>query len=224
MNPPDFSRLLAAQGGNDAHAAFMAMHADRFDAYRTRHEDGTAPRAVSAFQLFQTPAALAARMVELADPRPGLDWLEPSAGLGRILRPILATSPGGATACEENAELAGELFRTFPGVTLAQGDFLERQPTREGNCGLLLKPFANGPVHFDRIVMNPPFHMRADIKHILHACQFLKAGSVLVALCMDTPHRHKALRHLSDTWESVPAGTFRAEGTNIATIILTIKK
>jgi hypothetical protein len=107
MNPPDLSRLTAAQSDNDAHAAFMAMHADRFEAYRTRHEDGTAPRAVSAFQLFQTPQTLAARMLELAEPRPGLDWLEPSAGLGRILRPILATSPGSVTACEENADLAG---------------------------------------------------------------------------------------------------------------------
>ena len=206
MNPPDLSRLLAAQGDNDTHAAFMAMHAERFDAYRTRHEDGTAPRAVSAYQLFQTPEALAARMVELADPHPSLDWLEPSAGLGRILRPILITSPASVTACEENAELAGELFRTFPDVTLWQGDFLARTPA---------------PM-FDRIVMNPPFHMRACIRHILHALQFLKPGGVLVALCLATHHRETVLRGLADHWETIPAGTFRKEGTNVETYLLRI--
>lgn len=220
--PPDLSRLIAAQGDNDNHAAFMAMHAERFDAYRTRHEDGTAPRAVSAFQLFQTPQALAARMVELARPRPGLDWLEPSAGLGRILRPIMATAPGSVTACEENTELAGELFRTFPGLIIGQGDFLDRKPSYEGNASLVLKPFANGPVHFDRIVMNPPFHMRADIRHIIHALRFLAPGGSLVALCMATHHRETALRDLADHWETLPASTFVREGTKVETYLLRI--
>ena len=212
MNPPDLSRLTAAQNDNDAHAAFMAMHADRFDAYRTRHEDGTAPRAVSSFQLFQTPEALAARMVELADPRPGLDWLEPSAGLGRILRPIMSTSPGSVTACEESPEIAGELFRTFPTLTIWQGDFLERSPTVA----------IEGP--FDRVAMNPPFHMRADIRHILRALDFLRPGGVLVGLCLATRHRETALRSLADHWELLPPSTFAREGTRVETYLFRITK
>ena len=72
--------------------------------------------------------------------------------------------------------------------------------------------------------MNPPFHMRADIAHILHALQFLCPGGTLAALCLDTYHREHALKHLSTTWEKLPAGTFRAEGTNVATVLLSIKK
>ena len=70
------------------------------------------------------------------------------------------------------------------------------------------------------MVMNPPFHMRSDIKHILHARKFLKPSGELVALCLDTPHREKALRHLAIHWEKVEAGTFGKEGTQVPTVIL----
>jgi phospholipid N-methyltransferase len=194
----------------------------RFDRLRDRHTNGTAPQAIAAHQLFQTPPALAARMVELADIQPGHAVLEPSAGLGRILRPILERNPASVTACEVNADLAGELFRTFPGVTLWQGDFLERRPTYEGGGSLLVKPFPNAPPVFDRIVMNPPFTMRSDLRHIEHARQFLATGGVLVGLCLSTHHRETALRDSCDVWEVIPAGTFRAEGTGVETILFRI--
>jgi SAM-dependent methyltransferase len=219
-----FHRLHALRLANDQKRQDMDTMAPRFDRLRDRHTNGTAPRAVSAFQLFQTPEDIAARMVELAEPRPGLDWLEPSAGLGRIITPILATDPASVTACEENAEIAGELFRTFPGVVLGQGNFLDRKPSWEGGGALIVKPFPNGPVQFDRIAMNPPFHMRADVRHILHALQFLKPGGVLVGLCLATHHREIALRHLADHWETTPAGTFRKEGTNVETYLFRIRK
>ena len=133
----------------------------------------------------------------------------------------LACSPAGVTACEIAPQCAGVLFERFPGVQLLQRDFLEVQPPREGNCGLVIKE--TRPVFFDRVVMNPPFHMRSDIRHIEHALKFLNAGGVLVALCMDTPHREKALRHLSSTWEPIPAGAFRSEGTSVPTVLLTIQ-
>ncbi len=219
-----FHRLHTLRLANDEKRATMDALATRFERLRDRHVNGAAPRAVSAFQLFQTPPALAARMVELAEPAPGLTWLEPSAGLGRILRPILATDPATVCACEIDAELSGELFREFPGAILGQGDFLTRRPSWEGGGSLIVKPFPNGPVQFDRVVMNPPFHMRADIRHILHALEFLKSGGVLVGLCLATHHRETALRHLTDQWETIAAGTFRSEGTNVETILFRIRK
>ena len=219
-----FHRLHALRLQNDETRATMDAMAPRFERLRDRHSNGAAPRSFSAFQLFQTPPALAARMVALADPRPGLDWLEPSAGLGRIIRPIMATDPGSVTACEVDKELAGELFREFPSLVLGQGDFLERKPTYEGGGALIVKPFPNGPVHFDRVVMNPPFHMRADVRHTLHALRFLKPSGVLVGLCLATRHREEALRPLADHWETIPAGAFRAEGTNVETILFRIRK
>lgn len=107
-------------------------------------------------------------------------------------------------------QCAGELFRKFQsGVEIKQRDFLT-VPTSE--IGF-----------FDAVAMNPPFHMRADIRHIEHARKFLKPGGTLAALCMDTPHREKALRHLSATWEQIPAGAFKSEGTGIAAVLLTIR-
>lgn len=200
-----FHRLHALRLANDETRATMDAMAPRFDALKTRHEDGTAPRAVSAFQLFQTPASLAARMVELARPAPDLSWLEPSAGLGRILRPIMATGPASVAACELSPELAGELFKGFPDVRLMQGDFLQKHHGK-----------------FDRIVMNPPFHMRADVRHVLHALPMLATGGVLVGLCLSTRHREEALRPLADHWETIPAGAFRAEGTSVETILFRI--
>jgi len=219
-----FHRLHALRLANDAKRAEMDAMAPRFEALRTRHEDGTAPRAVSAFQLFQTPSALAARMVELAEPAPWLHWLEPSAGLGRIITPIMSTNPRTVTACEVDTELAGELFKQFPDVVLGQGDFLDRKPSYEGGGSLIVKPFPGGPVQWDRVVMNPPFHMRADVRHVLHALTFLAPGGVLVGLCLATHHRETALRHLADHWETIPAGTFRAEGTGVETILFRIRK
>lgn len=205
MNPIDTSRLHALRMDNDAAGYRMAEMRPRFEALRTRHEDGTAPRAVSAFQLFQTPAPLAARMVELADIGPAHSVLEPSAGLGRLLRPIMERKPDRVHACELNTELAAELFREFPTVELSQGDFLEKHLDL-----------------FDRIVMNPPFHMRADVRHVLHAMGHLAPGGVLVGLCLAGRHREEGIRPHCDYWETIPAGTFRAEGTNVETILFRI--
>lgn len=206
MNP--FHRLQNLRMVNDQRGHDMAEMRPRFDALRTRHEDGTAPQAVSAFQLFQTPAAMAARLVAALGPIPtGSRILEPSAGLGRILDQL----PRGVdvVACEIAPQCAGELFKhDRERVTIRQGDFLGM-----ANLG-----------EFDFVAMNPPFHMRADVRHILHALTLLKSGGTLAALCMAGPQREKALRPLAATWEEIPAGTFRSEGTNVPTVLLTIKK
>ncbi len=81
----------------------------RFNTLANRHENGTAPRAVSAFQLFQTPPNLARQLVAASDVRPGMRVLEPSVGLGRILDEL----PTGCdvTAIDIAPQCAGELFR-----------------------------------------------------------------------------------------------------------------
>jgi hypothetical protein len=65
--------------------------------------------------------------------------------------------------------------------------------------------------------------MRADIKHILHAVKFLRPNGRLAGLCMAGEHRERELRPLCSSWERVPAGTFRAEGTDVETILFTIQ-
>lgn len=206
MTPPDLSRLEALQIDTILAGATLDTLRPRFAALASRHEAGTAPRAVSAYQLFQTPLEIAARLVEAAGVRGGMRVLEPSAGLGRILDAL----PGGCdvTAVEMAASCAGELFRQDrPGVRILQRDFLTCAPEELGQ--------------FDAVVMNPPFHLRSDIRHILHARRFLKPGGKLAALCMAGAHRTADLKPLADSWADLPASTFAKEGTRVLTSLLT---
>lgn len=190
---------------NDAKGYEMDEMRPRFERLANRHENGAAPRAVSAYQLFQTPPILAKKLVGLLGSPSRC--LEPSAGLGRLLDCL----PCEVVAVETAPQLCAELFRQErPNVKLLQRDFLEVIPEETGL--------------FDGVAMNPPFHLRSDIKHILHALDFLAPGGTLAALCLDTHHRETALRSQCTTWEKIPAGAFKAEGTGVACILLSIKK
>jgi len=209
MNPETFHRLHALRMDNDAAGFAMDEMRPRFDRIANRHTNGTAPRAVSAFQLFQTPPQLAALLVAALVLQPGARVLEPSAGLGRILDALTSAQPAEVVAVEMAANLAGELYQQArPGVRLLQRDFLTVTPAELGA--------------FDAVAMNPPFHIRADVRHILHARRFLKPGGRLAALCLNTHHRADALREHCTTWQELPAGTFGKEGTRVSTVLLTM--
>lgn len=199
-----FHRLHSLRMENDAAGYAMQEMRPRFDRISGRHENGTAPRAVSAHGLFQTPPELAERLVAAAGIQPGDRVLEPSAGLGRLLDALAPYRPGEVVAVEMSPDCARELYRR-EGVRLLQRDFLSVSP---GELGA-----------FDAVVMNPPFHMRADVHHIQHAMKFLRPGGRLAALCMDTHHR-EVLRG-SGLWERIP-GAFKAAGTSVSVILLTL--
>lgn len=205
-----FDRLRGLQIDNTLAAATLDALRPRFNTLRDRHENGSAPVAVSAFQLFQTPAALAARLVALLDLKPGARVLEPSAGLGRILDALAPHAPAEVVAVEVAPQLCAQIFKQErAGVTLKQRDFLECSPADLG--------------FFEAVAMNPPFHMRADIAHTLHALKFLRPGGKLAGLCMDTRHRVESLRPRCAVWEPIPAGAFSAEGTKISTVLFMIQ-
>ncbi len=209
MKPIDLSRLQSLRMANVARGYEMEEMRGRFARLAERHTNGTAPQAVAVHQLFQTPAALAADLVGLLGLSPGARVLEPSAGLGRILDALKPFAPAEVVAVEMAKECAGALFREErEGVTIKQRDFLTVSPAELGA--------------FDAVAMNPPFTMRSDIRHILHALEFVKPGGRLAALCMDTPHREKALRGLASSWEKVPPGTFSKEGTGVGCVLLSI--
>lgn len=210
MKTETFNRLHTLRMENDAVRYAQKEMKPRFDRLAARKENGSAPVAVSAWQLFQTPKPLAAKLVALLGLKNGARVLEPSAGLGRILDALKTFKPCEVVAVEKAQQCAGQLFnQAREGVTLKQRDFMACLPS---DLGL-----------FDAVAMNPPFHMREDIKHILHALKFLKPGGKLAALCMDTPHREKALRSMSCHWEKIESGAFKSEGTNTATVLLMIE-
>lgn len=210
MNGGTFNRLHTLRMENDEAGYRMQEMAPRFAQLANRHENGTAPRAVSAFNLFQTPVTVAADMAARLELRPGARVGEFSAGLGRLLDATAPYKPGEVVAVEISPILAGELYRqNRAGVRIMQRDFLACTVADLGT--------------FDAVVMNPPFHMRADIRHIQHALTFLNPGGILCALCLDTSAREKALKGRAATWTQLPAGTFGREGTSVPTVMLTIK-
>jgi protein-L-isoaspartate O-methyltransferase len=181
-----------------------------FDAMKASLKAGV--QVVSAPQLFPTPPELAERVAELANIQPGERVLEPSAGTGSLLRAVLATTPDAdVVAVEISADLARALAPK-PGdgrYSVRHADFLTLGPSELGT--------------FDCVVMNPPFASGADVKHILHARTLLKPDGRIVAICANGPRQRAALQPLADTWEELPEGTFQSSGTNVRTVLLTMR-
>lgn len=194
---------------SEAHAEEMAESRPRFQ--RLARED-SAPRAVSSFNLFQSP-------LELADRVAGMfktfgRTLEPSAGLGRLYRAIRKLSPTCEIVLVENApQIAGELYRLTEhdsAAKLVQADFLECTRQRLGT--------------FDSILMNPPFKMWRDIKHITHAATLLNAGGRLVSLCAAGPRQREKLMPIVTQWIDLPPGSFKESYTNVSAAIVVIDR
>ena len=172
-------------------------------------------KVISAPQLFPTPPEIALGMAKLLNVCPGQMVLEPSAGtgslidaLGTIFPPILDEWRHNLRIVELNYELAGALAAKYRGTAVSVGDFLEKTSWELG-----------GP--FDRIIMNPPFSKGQDIKHIQHAIEMLAPGGRLVALCANGPRQNDTLRPLADTWEVLPAGSFKSQGTGVSVAMMT---
>jgi len=165
------------------------------------------------YQFYQTPLELARRMVALADVRAGHRVLEPSAGKGAILKAL----PGGVhrTAVELNPAMV-EVKALTDGLHYA--DFLHCN----GELGT-----------FDRIIANPPFRAGQDVDHVRHMFDLVNPGGMIVTVTSPawqyrTDRRHTDFR----TWlqgvdnevENLPEGTFNCSGTNVRSLLLTLRK
>ncbi len=124
-------------------------------------------------------------------------------------------------------------------VSIAQDDFLRLAP--------MLKE------HFDVILMNPPFSRNQDVEHVNAAIQLLAPGGILVAImsphwtfAMDDasrdfrdrlsifkvgPGEEIVAANMSNERsglhvkiERLPENTFASEGTNVRTVLVTIRK
>ena len=204
-------RLLHLREQTEAVAETMATERERFQSLKT-----SVPRAVSSFNLFQTPVHIAKRMARLLIDRVGLESpiLEPSAGLGRLWQALRTEGhQGSVTLVEQSKDCCRELYRMIEGfpTTLKQGDFLAMSP------GNFAGPFAG-------VIMNPPFKRGRDIAHIRHALAQLDQGGRLVALCYGGPRQEKALKPLANYWEPLPPDTFRESGTRAGVVLLVIDK
>lgn len=171
-----------------------------------------------ALAFFPTPAALARQLVEAANVLPGHTCLEPSAGDGAIVRELVKAcgSPGLVHAVEIDARRATLTSQLLPPGHVTTGDFLLQSP----------RPF-------HRVVMNPPFSLagmgQADVEHVEHAMLFLEPNGVLVAvmaagIAWRTNARSVRFRERPGvTIEELPPGSFTASGTDVGTVLVTVR-
>lgn len=218
-------RLKTLQIENNQKGLEMITESGRFAALADRANNGLKPRAISSFNLFQTPEIIADKMISMV---PGSlpnspTILEPSAGLGRIYRAAQKQFPNALyTLVDNSPDCTRELYNiSGPGTRVIESDFLAIDAPIQGESSLIIKklPFA----YYDLILMNPPFKMGTDIKHILHALKFLHSDGLLIALCYNGVKQNKHLKPICDTWQQLPAGSFKSEGTGADTVLLTIK-
>lgn len=171
-------------------------------------------KVVTAPQLYPTPRDVAERMAELADIQPGERVLEPSGGTGALIGAMggrmFGHNPerGAIVTVEINRSLCDRLKNNYPLTDVRCADFLL--------CNEDLGKF-------DVILMNPPFAGADDIKHINHALTMLNPGGRLVAICADGPRQQDKLMSMADSWEKLPRGTFSDAGTQVNTVLLTIR-
>jgi 16S rRNA G1207 methylase RsmC len=208
MTSPGRLRLLALRDQADAVGQTMEHEQERFTALKNRE----AVRVVAAFNLFQTPEAIADIMTRTADIEDHHRILEPSAGLGRIYRAIRYRTSAPITMVEIAPQCAAELYRetqTDSACQLIQDDFLNCDADRLGGT-------------FDRIVMNPPFKNARDIKHIFRAFELLKPGGRIVSLCYAGPRQQAAFKNVNGwTWTDLEPGSFKSEGTGASVAMIT---
>jgi ParB/RepB/Spo0J family partition protein len=205
--------LTAARGKWDRKAKGHVFPFDPRELIAEAVETGAVVDARKTLQFFETPDELAARMVRLANISPGDRVLEPSAGLGRIVRHLIACDAH-VSAVEvdgTNCATLREIARHYDALTINSEDFPVYHDVEAWR--------------FDAVVMNPPFSGGQDMRHIRLAWDMLRPGGRLVAICSEGPFFRLEsaaaefrcwLDDIEATAEKLPPDTFRESGTGVA--------
>lgn len=164
-------------------------------------------------QFYGTPAKLAADIVAELYQVKGSRFLEPSCGDGRLMDAL--RKAGAKVAGIEFDALRASQARA-KGHSVLTANFLDTVPTGD----------------FDQVLMNPPFYGKHYAKHVRHALKFLKPEGTLTAILPATArYDHGELddllpqnRSWSSPWRDLPVGSFSESGTNINTVVLTVRK
>jgi phospholipid N-methyltransferase len=170
-----------------------------------------------ALQFFETPDALADKMVEALCYSSG-SVMEPSAGKGALIGALwrAGVKKEQIHAIEIDPENAKHCEKFIPG-RVSCGDFLK----------------ATGLPLFGNIIANPPFSNGQDVDHATKMIDLLGKGGRMV--CITSPAwRFRTgkkwadfrvrLQSLNAEVEELPQNSFASSGTNVNTLMLTIRR
>lgn len=169
------------------------------------------------YQFFETPSDIVDMLIGAVDVESGMTVLEPSAGKGAIARPVREL--GAYVECiEANQNMAYYLLQE--GFASTWDDFLDVPVPAEEN-------------RVDRVLMNPPFSRSQDIQHVRRAYDWLKSDGRLAAVMgvgwtFRNDRRAVEFREWLDDvggeYSSLPEGSFKASGTAVSTVLVSIRK
>lgn len=170
------------------------------------------------YGFFQTKHEIVLDMIDEADLFDGCSICEPSAGHGNIAVPL--KNLGYDVHCIELLEDNVKVLRD-KGLAVNHGDFME-----------ISDDMIVGRISFDRILMNPPFSKKQDIKHVTRAFRLLNSSGVLVAImsagtkfrndAMTTEFRQLVEKH--GFIKDLPENSFKEAGTAVNTIMVVLRK
>lgn len=170
-------------------------------------------------QFFPTPPDVAEDMLSWAEISATDKVLEPSAGQGALIIPIIERFPHLVVDVCELEEINRGILQSklSNNINIIGEDFLNTTFTKE----------------YDWIIANPPFAKNQDIAHIQHMYTLLKKGGTLLSLSspswqIGSTKKVVAFRKwVEDVGAEVielNRGCFKESGTNIAPLMLKITK
>lgn len=212
---------------DDARAALLALESAEVKARQAAIREARAAEdevinligVIPGF--FPTPAAVADRMVALAEIDAGMTVLEPSAGSGALAARIRHHHPQVRLCCVEAVYSLQNILEAkgfdLVGLDFLDDDFLHAEGV---------------PDRFDRVVMNPPFEDGQDIQHVRRAFSLLAPGGRLVAVMaagafFRSDKQAVEFREWLDSvsWHEIidlPDGSFRESKTGVSAKLLVL--
>lgn len=169
------------------------------------------------YEFFETTAPLAARVIAKAGLEPGMMVLEPNGGGGALAMAAAEIVGRENVTCYELMDRNVKKLKALGFKLEGPQDFLSVTPSEI----------------FDRVLINPPFSNFRDAEHITHAFKFLRPGGVLSGIASTQWQTHDTaparkfqafVAALGGEVEQVPAGAFKASGTDVPTTMLLLRK
>lgn len=213
------NKALVALGGKwDRRAGGHVFPFDPTDKIAEAVGGGSVVNRQQALQHFDTPHALADRLVSKLGHIGGKVCLEPSAGRGNIVAALAHREPARIVSVEIDTDNCDALRAQQKSHEVIAADFLDALPESLG-C------------HF--VAMNPPFKGNQDIRHVRHAFACLEPGGSLAAIVSE--HGFIGQERECVEWrdwlaandaaiEVIPAGAFKESGTSIQTRMIVVRK